>query len=130
MSGLPLPCRFFKMNDAERAAALRRMVRAGGYSRMADINDSRYKTGNPIADALRFLCDASYAVLPRDAAHQLGEFEKNLWGGLRWCAERGVERIDESLAAADRLRDEWRKCRTAGPAPEPMTSTPPPDGMG
>ena len=97
---------------------------------MADMNDSRYKTGNPIGDALRFLCDASFAVLPRDAAHQLGEFEKNLWGGLRWCAERGVERIDESLAAADRLRDEWRKGRCAPHAPEPMTSTPPPEGMG
>jgi hypothetical protein len=97
---------------------------------MADINDSRYKTGNPIADALRFLCDASYAVLPRDAAQQLGEFEKNLWGGLRWCAERGVERIDESLAAADRLREEWRKGRHAPPAPEPIQSTPPPEGVG
>lgn len=97
---------------------------------MADMNDSRYKTGNPIADALRFLCDASYAVLPRDAAHQLGEFEKNLWGGLRWCAERGIERIDESLAAADRLREEWRKGRHAPTDPEPLTSTPPPEGVG
>lgn len=98
---------------------------------MADLNDSRYKTGNPIADALRFLCDASYAVLPRDAAHQLGEFEKNLWGGLRWCAERSIARIDESLAAADRLREEWRRGRGAtSPAPEPITSTPPPEGMG
>jgi hypothetical protein len=93
---------------------------------MSDINDSRYKTGNPIADALRFLCDASLAVLPRDAAHQLGEFEKNLWGGLRWCAERSVERIDESLAAADRLREEWRR----GHNTTTTTATPPPEGMG
>ena len=97
---------------------------------MADINDSRYKTGNPVADTLRFLCDASYAVLPHDCAHQLGEFEKNLWGGLRWCAERSIERIDESLAAADRLREEWRSRRATAADPEPLTSTPPPDGMG
>jgi hypothetical protein len=95
---------------------------------MADINDSRYKTGNPIADALRFICDASYAVLPRDAAHQLGEFEKNIWGGLRWCAERGVQRIDESLAAADRLREEWR--RGSANTTAETAATPPPEGMG
>jgi hypothetical protein len=97
---------------------------------MADTNDSRYKSGNPIADALRFLCDASFAVLPHDAARQLGEFEKNLWGGLRWCAERSIERIDDSLAAADRLREEWRKCRTETHGAEPTTSTPPPEGVG
>ena len=76
---------------------------------MIDTNDSRYKTGNPICDAMRFLCDASFAVLPRDAAHKLGEFEKNFWGGVRWFADKSVTRIDESLAAADRLREEWRR---------------------
>ena len=93
---------------------------------MADTNDPRYKTGNPLCDALRFLCDASFAVLPRDAAHQLGEFEKNLWGGLRWFAEKNIGWIDESLAAADRLRDEWRRRSTTAPptaatgGPEPL----------
>ena len=90
---------------------------------MADTNDPRYKTGNPVCDALRFLCDASFAVLPRDCAQQLGEFEKNFWGGLRWFAEKSVTRIDESLDAADRLREEWRR-RSATPptteGPEPL----------
>ncbi len=76
---------------------------------MADTNDSRYKTGNPICDAVRFLCDASFAVLPPDAARQLGEFEKNFWGGVRWFAEKNIGWVDESLAAADRLRDRWRR---------------------
>jgi len=98
---------------------------------MADTNDSRYNTGNPIVDAARFLCDASFAVLPPDAARQLGEFEKNFWGGLRWFAEKNIGWIDDSLAAADRLREEWRrKCRTTTPEPEPITPTPPPAGMG
>ena len=90
---------------------------------MADTNDQRYKTGNPVCDTLRFLCDASFAVLPRDAAYQLGEFEKNFWGGLRWFAEKSIERIDDSLAAADRLRDEWQRRNAAPPAtggPEPL----------
>ena len=91
---------------------------------MADTNDPRYDTGNPFCDAIRFLCDASFAVLPRDAARQLGELEKNFWGGVRWFADKNIGWIDESLAAADRLRDEWRRRRDTPPEPEPIVSTP------
>jgi hypothetical protein len=90
-------------------------------------NDPRYNTGDCLRDAFRFLADASFAVLPRDAAYKLGEFEKNFWGGVRWCAERSIECIDEALAGGDRLREEWQRRReanattggdtTAGPAP-------------
>ena len=93
---------------------------------MADTNDSRYKTGNPLCDAVRFLCDASFAVLPPDAARQLGELEKNFWGGVRWFADRNVTWVDESLAAADRLRERWRRepSRTPpAPGPEPLNPT-------
>ena len=94
---------------------------------MADTNKSRYETGNPVCDAVRFLCDASFAVLPRDVAERLGEMEKNFWGGVRWCAERSVTKIDESLAAAERLREEWRrKCETT--TPPPATTGPEPLG--
>ena len=80
---------------------------------MSSNNDPRYNTGNPVCDALRFLCDASFAVLPRDAAYKLGEFEKNLWGSVRWFADKSVGWVDESLSAADRLREEWnRRCET------------------
>jgi len=89
---------------------------------MSDTNDSRYKKGNPVCDAQRFLCDASSAVLPRDAAQHLGEFEKNFWGGLRWFAEKNIGWIDESLDAADRLREEWRRRS----APPPTTDGPEP----
>jgi len=88
---------------------------------MNGTNDPRYNTGNPVCDALRFVCDASFAVLPRDAAHRLGELEKNFWGGLRWFAEKNMNWVDESLAAADRLREEWNR-RRAG---ETYATTPP-----
>jgi hypothetical protein len=99
---------------------------------MADTNDPRYNTGNPVYDALRFLCDASFAVLPRDAAQKLGELEKNFWGGVRWFAEKNVSWIDESLAAADRLRAEWNARRYDGgtPTPEPPPPTPASGGAG
>jgi hypothetical protein len=91
---------------------------------MTDTNDPRYKTGNPLCDALRFVCDASFAVLPPDAARQLGEFEKNLWGGLRWFAEKNIRWIDESLDAADRLRAEWQSRRDPPPPPPAPDSDP------
>jgi hypothetical protein len=76
---------------------------------MQETNDSRYHTGNALCDTLRFLNDAAYAVLPRDVAHRLGEFEKNLLGSIRWLVEKEIQWIDESLAASDRLREEWRR---------------------
>jgi len=93
---------------------------------MADTNDPRYNTGNPVYDALRFLADASFAVLPRDTAQKLGELEKNFWGGVRWFADKNVGWIDESLAAADRLRAEWNARRRQGDAPPSPAEPPPP----
>jgi hypothetical protein len=55
------------------------------------------------------MCDASFAILPRDVAHRLGEFEKNFWGSVRWFADKQVGWIDDSLKGADRLREEWQR---------------------
>jgi hypothetical protein len=91
---------------------------------MAETHDPRYHTGNALCDALRFVCDASFAVLPPDVARQLGELEKNFWGGVRWFADRKITWVDESLAAADRLRERWRRERAPQPpGPEPINPT-------
>jgi hypothetical protein len=80
---------------------------------MENRDDSRYKSGDALRDAVRFMCDASFAVLPRDVAHRLGEFEKNFWGGVRWFADKQVGWIDDALKGGDRLREEWQR-RSAG----------------
>ena len=67
------------------------------------IKDAHYRTGRPLHDCLRFVCDASYAVLPENLAHGVGEMKKNFWGGVRWLADKKIEWTGESLAAADRL---------------------------
>ncbi|HEX8143357.1 MAG TPA: hypothetical protein VF553_12225 [Pyrinomonadaceae bacterium] len=72
-----------------------------------------YCAANSVCDALRFLCDASYAVLPRDAAHQLGEMKKNFLSGVRWVIEKDIEWIDARVAGGDRLREEWQRRRAA-----------------
>jgi len=64
--------------------------------------------GGNVCDVLRYLCDASYAVLPKDVAHQLGELKKNFLGGVRWVIEKDIEWIDARIAGGDRLREEWR----------------------
>ena len=86
---------------------------------MQNTNESRYRTDNPFCDALRFLCDASYAIWPRDVAHRMGEFEKNVWGALRWVAEKNIEWTDECVRAGDRLREEWRREGRASSASTP-----------
>ncbi len=86
---------------------------------MNDTKDPRYNTGDCLRDAFRFLADAKFAILPRDVAHSLGEFEKNLWGSVRWLADRSVEYIDDALAGGDRLRDEWQRSRGTRPSPAP-----------
>lgn len=76
---------------------------------MQDTKDSRYSTGNVVCDAVRYINDAAYAVLPRDVAHRLAELEKNFWSGVRWLVDKELEWIDERVAGSDRLREEWRR---------------------
>lgn len=72
-------------------------------------NESPYSTGNAVCDTLRFVCDASYAVLPEDVAHRVGEMKKNILGGLRWLVDKKIEWIEQRVAGGDRLREEWRR---------------------
>ncbi len=76
---------------------------------MEETNDSRYATGNPICDAVRYINDAAYAVLPKDVAHSLGELEKNFWSAVRVLTDKQLKWIDERIEASDRLREEWRR---------------------
>jgi hypothetical protein len=76
---------------------------------MQETTDSRYKTGNVVCDAVRFINDAAYAVLPRDVAHRLGELEKNFWGGVRWLVDKELEWINDRIAGSDRLREDWQQ---------------------
>ena len=97
---------------------------------MNGTTDPRYNTGDSLKDIWHFLCDASFAIFPKDVAHQLGEFEKNVWGGIRCFAEKNLELNDDALAGGDRLREEWRRRCEHTPGPEPITQTPPPEGVG
>jgi hypothetical protein len=72
-------------------------------------NESTRCNGNTVCDTLRFLCDASYAVLPEDVAHRVGDMKKNILGGLRWLVDKKIEWVEARVAGGDRLREEWRR---------------------
>ena len=77
-----------------------------------------------VCDGLRKIGDFSYAIMPKDVAHALGDLEKAVLSQVRWLVDWETKWIDERVAGGDRLREEWReKCRqntaadaTSGPA--------------
>jgi hypothetical protein len=90
---------------------------------MDNTNQTPNRACASLCDALRQLCEASYAILPRDAAHQLGELQKNFWGAVGWFADKNIDWIEQGLAGGDRLREEWQRRRA--PAQPHVTDQPP-----
>jgi hypothetical protein len=76
-----------------------------------------------VYDAAKYLGDVSYAVLPREIAHNLGELKKSFLGVVRTAVDKEINWIDERVAGGDKLREEWRqKCaeNKANEAGEPV----------
>ena len=86
---------------------------------------------DPLRDAIDAVCDGfrqigdfSYAVMPKDMAHALGDFKKACLSQIRGVVDWEIEWINDRVAGGDKLREEWReKCRpepsadaTSGPA--------------
>jgi hypothetical protein len=78
---------------------------------MDNTNQTPNRSCASICDALRQFCEASYAILPQDAAHRLGELQKNFWGAVGWFADKNIVWVDEVIAESDRLRARWQQRR-------------------
>jgi len=79
---------------------------------------------NELCDALRYVGDVSYAILPKDLAHNLGDLKKSFLGTIRSLIDKDIEWVDARVAGGDRVREEWRqKCdrNKADEAPEPVS---------
>lgn len=85
---------------------------------MESTNESSHGTVDTIKDALRYLGDASYAILPEDVAHRLAELKKSFFGGVRCIVDKELEWIDARVAGGDRLREEWRQRHSQDKADE------------
>jgi len=86
-------------------------------------NNSESNVLNELCDALRYLGDASYAILPKDIAHNLGDLKKSFLSTIRSLIDKDIEWVDARVSGGDRLREEWQqKCnrdKSEG-APEPV----------
>ena len=89
---------------------------------MEEARNSVHCATDAICDGLKRLGDISYAILPTDVAHALGDLKKSVLTNLRSCIDWEMEWIDERVAGGDRLREEWReKCHSTGTPPaEPV----------
>lgn len=78
---------------------------------------------NELCDALRYLGDASYAILPKDLAHNVGDLKKSFLSTIRSLIDKDIEWVEARVSGGDRLREEWQqKCNRdkAEGAPEPV----------
>ncbi len=75
-----------------------------------------------LCDAIRFLGDASYAVLPKDVAHNLGDLKKSFLTTVRSLIDKDIEWVEARVEGGDKLREEWKEkwnCDESADAPEP-----------
>jgi hypothetical protein len=65
-----------------------------------------------VCDGFRQIGDFSYAIMPKDVAHALGDLEKAVLSQIRSLVDWETKWIDEHVAGGDRLREQWREqCR-------------------
>jgi hypothetical protein len=89
---------------------------------MSEARESVDNACKAVYDALRYIGDASYAILPSDVAHDLGNLKKKFLTNVCSLIEKDIEWIDARVAGGDRLREEWkRSCNRepASPSAEP-----------
>jgi hypothetical protein len=79
---------------------------------MEEARDPVRNVTNAVLDGFRQIGDVSYAILPKDMAHALGDLKKAVLSQIRCVVDWEMGWIDERVAGGDKLREEWReKCR-------------------
>jgi hypothetical protein len=79
---------------------------------MEETRDPVQNAAKAVCDGLRQIGDFSYAIMPRDIAHALGDLKKAFLIQARSIVDWEIEWIDKRVAGGDKLREEWReKCR-------------------
>ena len=64
-----------------------------------------------VRDGLRQIGDFSYAIMPKDVAHAVGDFKKAVLSQIRCAVDWEIGWIDDRVAGGDKMREEWReKC--------------------
>ena len=75
---------------------------------------------NAVCDGLRQIGDFSYAILPKDLAHAVGDLNKALLSTVRSALDWQIDWNEDRVAGGDKMRDEWREqCRQTTAADVP-----------
>lgn len=82
----------------------------------AETRDPINCAANAICDFFRYVGDVSYAVLPQDMAHSLGDLKKSFLSNVRELIDKDIEWVDARVAGGDRLREEWKRSCKQEPA--------------
>jgi hypothetical protein len=77
---------------------------------------------NELADALRYIGDCTYAILPEELAHNVGDLKKAFLSTIRSLIDKDIEWVEARVAGGDKLRQEWHEkwCDKSEGAPEPV----------
>ena len=76
---------------------------------MEESRDPIRDVADAVAGGLRKIGDVSYAILPKDLAHTLGDLKKAVLSEVKWVIDWELGWIDERVAGGDKLREEWRE---------------------
>ena len=74
---------------------------------MEETNEKGREVVNELCDALRYIGDVSYAILPKDIAHNLGDLKKSFLTTVRTLIDKDIEWVEARVAGGDRVREEW-----------------------
>lgn len=91
---------------------------------MSEVKDTCQNVIDDLSDAVRYLGDASYAILPKDVAHNLGDLKKSFLKTIRTLIDKDIEWVEARVEGGDRVREEWRQkweSAKADDAPEPIS---------
>ena len=90
---------------------------------MEETKEAGQPVVDELCDALRYIGDVSYAILPKDIAHNLGDLKKSFLKTVRTLIDKDIEWVDARVAGGDRVRAEWQQkwehCKSDD-APEPV----------
>lgn len=97
------------------------MQETGEYESQSDCGNNIV---NELCDAFRYIGDVSYAILPKELAHNVGDLKKSFLTTIRSLIDKDIEWVEARVAGGDRVREEWQqKCdrEKAEGAPEPIS---------
>lgn len=78
---------------------------------MQEARDRVNDVAGAICDGLRQIGDFSYAIMPKELAHAVGDLKKAVLSQVRSVVDWEIDWIGDRVAGGDKLREEWReKC--------------------